>query len=187
MALKNSASSRRDFLKASVGIGGALGILAFPNGVTQVIDAVAASVSRVTQTYPQLRIAAVADLIEGQPLDFKYPLEEHNNLLVKLGTPALLGIGPGSDIVAFSYSCAHMGCPLNGMYKSEHNVLGPCPCHFSQFDLAKNGTLVIGQATQSLPQVVLEVSDRGIFATGVTGLLYGHWNNVAGGTRVSQG
>ena len=79
-----------------------------------------------------------------------------------------------------------MGCPLNGMYKSEHNVLGPCACHFSQFDLTKNGILSIGQATQSLPQVLLEVEGSGIFATGVTGLLYGHWNNLAGGTEIAQ-
>ena len=186
-ALKKAATTRRDFLKAATGVAGALGVLAFPPGVTQVIDSVSAGVSRITQTYPRLRIASIADLVKGQPLDFQYPLEEHNNLLVKLGTPALLGIGSDGDIVAFSYSCAHMGCPLNGMYKSEHNVLGPCPCHFSQFDLSKNGTLVIGQATQSLPQVVLEVEDGGVFATGVTGLLYGHWNNLAGRSPIVQG
>lgn len=187
MALTKPDISRRDFLKASMAAGGALGILAFPPGITQAVDVVSASVSRVTQTYPRLRISGIADLVEGQPIDFQYPLQEHNNLLVKLGTPALLAIGPDSDIVAFSYSCAHMGCPLNGMYKSEHNVLGPCPCHFSQFDLAKNGTLVIGQATQSLPQVLLEVAGVDIFATGVTGLLYGHWNNLAGRSPLVQG
>jgi arsenite oxidase small subunit len=186
MALEKSTATRRDFLKASVGVGGALGILAFPMGITQAIDAVSADVSRVTQTYPRLRISGISDLAEGQPIDFQYPLQEHNNLLVKLGTPALLGIGPDSDIVAFSYSCAHMGCPLNGMYKSEHNILGPCPCHFSQFDLTKSGILSIGQATQSLPQVLLEVAGSDIFAAGVTGLLYGHWNNLAGGTEISQ-
>jgi|TARA_Y100001001_G_scaffold139622_1_gene142501 arsenite oxidase small subunit len=79
-----------------------------------------------------------------------------------------------------------MGCPLNGMYKSEHNVLGPCTCHFSQFDLTKSGILSIGQATQSLPQVLLEVEGSGTFATGVTGLLYGHWNNLSGGTEIAQ-
>ena len=106
--------------------------------------------------------------------------------MVKLGTPALLGIGPDSDIVAFGYSYAHMSCPLNGMYKSEHKVLGLCAWHFSQFDLTKGGTLSIGQATQSLPQVLLEVGGTGIFATGVTGLLYGHWNYLADGTVIAQ-
>jgi arsenite oxidase small subunit len=186
MTLEKSTASRRDFLKASVAASGALGILAFPPGITQAIDTVSASVSRVTQTYPRLRIVSVSDLVEGETIDFQYPLQEHNNLLVKLGTTAFLGVGPDSDIVAFSYSCAHMGCPLNGMFKSEHNVLGPCPCHFSQFDLAKSGILSIGQATQSLPQVLLETDGSGVFATGVTGLLYGHWNNLAGGTEIAE-
>jgi arsenite oxidase small subunit len=72
------------------------------------------------------------------------------------------------------------------MYKSEHNVLGPCIYHFSQFDLTRSGILPIGQATQSLPQVLLEVEGSGIFATGVTGLLYGRWNHLAGGTEIAQ-
>ena len=75
-----------------MGVGGALGVLAFPPGITQAIDAVSASVIRVTQTYPKLRIAGTTDLVEGQPIDFQYPLQEHNNLLVKLGTTALLGV-----------------------------------------------------------------------------------------------
>ena len=186
MALKKAATSRRDFLKASAGVAGALGILAFPPGFTQAIDAVSAGVSRVTQTYPRVRVTGVGDLIEGQPLDFQYPLKEHNNLLVKIGTPALLGIGPASDIVAFSYLCSHMGCPLNGMYRREHKMLGPCPCHYSRFDLSKGGILILGQATQSLPQILLEVKDGDIFATGVTGLLYGYWNNLAGRTPLVQ-
>ena len=184
MALEKAATSRRDFLIASVGVAGTLGILAFPPGVTQAIDAVPAGVNRVTQTYPRLRVTGVGDLIEGQPLDFQYPLKEHNNLLVKIGTPALLGIGPASDIVAFSYSCAHMGCPLNGMYQPEHKMLGPCPCHYSRFDLAKGGILILGQATQSLPQIVLETRGDDIYATGVTGLVYGYQNNVQGGVAV---
>jgi len=91
MTLEKSTASRRDFLKASVGVGGALGILASPIGMTQAIDAVSADVSRVTQTYTRLRIAGVSDLADGQPIDFQYPLQEHNNLLDNLGTSALLG------------------------------------------------------------------------------------------------
>ena len=91
MTLEKSTASRRDFLKASVGVGGALGILASPIGMTQAIDAVSADVSRVTQTYTRLRIAGVSDLADGQTIDFQYPLQEHNNLLVNLGTSALLG------------------------------------------------------------------------------------------------
>lgn len=184
MALKKGTHSRRDFLKASVGAAGGLGVLAFPVGLDRVFDAVSPGVRRLTQTYSQLLVAKTSDLVEGEPVDFRYPLEEQLNFLVKLGTPATGGVGPSGDIVAFSYSCSHMGCPLNGLYNREHKMLGPCPCHFSRFDLSKAGILILGQATQTLPQIVLETRGEEIFAKGVTGLLYGYWNNVEGGVAV---
>lgn len=186
MALKKATQSRRDFLKASAGVAGGLGLLAFPVGIDRVFEAVSPGVQRLTQTYPQFMLAKTSDLVEGEPVDFRYPLEAHPNFLVRLGSPATGGVGPFGDIVAFSYSCSHMGCPLNGLYKQEHKMLGPCPCHYSQFDLSKGGILILGQATQTLPQIVLETRGEDIYAIGVTGLVYGYWNNVDGGVLVTQ-
>lgn len=185
MALKKATHSRRDFLKASAGVAGGLGVLAFPGGLDRVFDAVSPGVQRLTQTYPEVMLAKTSDLVEGEPLDFQYPLEEQLNFLVKLGVPATGGVGPAGDIVAFSYICSHMGCPLNGLYNAKHKMLGPCPCHYSRFDLSKGGILILGQATQTLPQIVLEIRDEVIHATGVTGLMYGYWNNLEGGVAVS--
>ena len=59
-------------------------------------------------------------------------------------------------------------------------------CHFSRFDLAKSGIVILGQATQTLPQIMLE-EDRGdLYAVGVTGLVYGYWNNLENGTLVTD-
>ncbi len=113
-------------------------------------------------------------------------MEEHLDFLVKLGTPAWDGVGADSDIVAFNYLCSHMGGPLNGQYKHEYKMLGPCPFHFSRFDLAKNGTLILGQATQSLPQILLEVEQGEIYAVAVTGLVYGYRDNLEDGTAISS-
>jgi len=98
----------------------------------------------------------VSQLNEGELVDFRYPLEEQTNFLVKLGVTANGGVEASSDIVAFSYLCSHMGCPLQGRYNKEHKMLGPCLCHYSRFDLSKGGILILGQATRSLPQIVLE-------------------------------
>ena len=185
MALEKPTHSRRDFLKASAGVAGGLGVLAFPVGLDQVLKSVSPGVQRLTQTYPQTLLGKTSDLIEGELVDFRYPLEEQFNFLVKLGTRATGGVGLGEDIVAFSYACSHMGCPLTGLYNPEHKMMGPCPCHYSRFDLSKGGLLILGQATQSLPQIVLETRGDEIYATGVTGLLYGSWNNVEGGVAVS--
>ena len=182
MALDGLGTSRRGFLKASAVLFGAAGIAAFPPGLTKAVELVGSGASRVTLTYPRVHVGSIDELIDGRPVDFDYPLQEHSSFLVKLGTPAQLGVGPNQDIVAFSYICSHMGCPMNGLYRAEHNMLGPCPCHYSRFDLAKGGIVILGQATQSLPQVTLETENRKVFATGITGLVYGYFDNLEGGT-----
>lgn len=132
----------------------------------------------VLLTYARKRIAGISELIPGQPIDFDYPADGQKNFLLKLGAPAQAGVGTDADIVAFSYSCTHMGCPLVGMYNEEHKILGPCPCHFTTFDLRQNGMVVLGQATQNLPQILLEVENDEIFATGMVGMIYGTANNL---------
>ena len=53
-----------------------------------------------------------------------------------------------------------------------------CPCHWSSFDPAKEGQLVIGQASQSLPRVKLEISNGMVRAIGMDGLIYGRHTNI---------
>ncbi len=132
----------------------------------------------VLVTYSRQRIASLSDLKQGEPVDFEYPLQGQQSLLVKLGVPAQGGVGPDGDIVGFSYLCTHMGCPLVGLYKDEHKILGPCTCHFTTFDLTKNGMVVLGQATQNLTQITLAIEDDDIYATGTMGLIYGFRDNL---------
>ena len=178
MAPKKSSQSRRDFLKSSAVVAGGLGVLAFPVGLDRVFDAFSPGVQLLSQSYTESMIGKVSALVEGEPVDFRYPQEEQLSFLVKLGTPATGGVGPEQDMVAFSYLSSHMGCPLMGLYNKEHKMLGPCPCHYSRFDLSKGGLLILGQATQSLPQITLEARGDEIYATGVTGLIYGYASNI---------
>jgi arsenite oxidase small subunit len=67
-----------------------------------------------------------------------------------------------------------MGGPLDGTYKAKYQVLGPCPLHLTTFDLTKHGMVASGHATESLPQIVLELQGDDIYAVGVMGLVYGH-------------
>jgi arsenite oxidase small subunit len=126
--------------------------------------------------YPRTHIASLSDILSGDPLAFQYPSDSPfaTNILVKLGEEAGGGVGPDRDIVAFSQFCTHMGGPLAGTYKAEHKVLGPCPFHLTTFDLTRHGMVISGHATESLPQIMLEVDGGEIYATGVMGLLYGH-------------
>lgn len=181
------ALSRREFLqKAGFGLAGVVvGVVA-----SQVLPT-GEKVDKVRIAYPghpDVRIANLKDLKVGEPIFFEYPLKGQKNLLVKLGRPAHDGVGPDGDVVAFSSICAHMGIPLDGAFKPELGLIGPCPGHLSTFDLARSGMMVMGKASENLPQIALAVRDGGeIYATGSYGLVYGFRDNLLDATAPKGG
>jgi arsenite oxidase small subunit len=129
--------------------------------------------------YPDVVVANLDDLEPGVPIFFDYPQAGQRNMLVKIERPAEEGIGPDGDVVAFSAFCAHMGAPMDTVYNHVYGMLGPCPLHYSTFDLAKSGMTVMGKAVQNLPQVVIALDAGGdIRATGMYGLIYGYAANL---------
>lgn len=169
--------SRRSFLLAGGSVVTVVALGAIP-GLAQ-----AQTQYALKAAYPRQRIGKLSALVKGKPVEFKYPYPNVSNILVKLGAPAGGGIGPQQDIVAFNQSCTHMGGPLHGTYKDEHQVFGPCPLHLTTFDLTRHGMVVAGHATESLPQIVLEASGDEIYAVAVLGLIYGYAHNVTGARR----
>lgn len=166
--------SRRGFLLSS---GTAVVVI----GLGPLSQAFGAGTALQLASYPRKRVARLSQLVEGTPLTFKYPWNDFNstNMLIKLGVPAGGGVGPERDIVAFSTLCTHMGGPLAGQYRAQYRILGPCPLHLTTFDLTKHGMVAAGQATESLPQIVLEGRGDEIWATGVMGLIFGYHSNLA--------
>ncbi len=135
----------------------------------------------VMSVYPEKKVASLSALRPRTPVEFTYPNDDVRNVLVMLGERAGGGVGPNQDIVAFNTVCTHMGGPVGAeTYKSEHNVLGPCPLHYTTFDLTKHGMVVSGHATESLPQIALDLRGDDIYAVGVMGLMYGYSVNPAG-------
>ena len=157
--------SRRQFLLS----GGAAVALVSLGGLPGMAEAAQA----LKASYPRQKIGSLSALKNGVPVEFNFPYPDVRNILVKLGVPAGGGIGADRDIVAFNQQCTHMGGPLDGTYKPEHQVLGPCPLHLTTFDLTHHGMVASGHATESLPQIVLEVQGDDIYAVGVMGLVYG--------------
>jgi arsenite oxidase small subunit len=124
--------------------------------------------------YKSVKIANVSQLSPNKPVTFNYPDASSPAILVKLGKPAIGGVGPQQDIVAFAGTCTHMGCPVQ--YQGERFV---CQCHFSMFDPAKAGQTYQGLASSWLPQITLTVDKKGdIYATAVNGLIWGRVKNI---------
>jgi arsenite oxidase small subunit len=163
------ALNRRDFLKAGSGaVAGAAGLSVLTPGP-------AAGAAAPNPDYPVLDVAALVDLGPGDTIPFHYPDASSPALLMRLPASAMGGVGEDASIVAFSLLCTHKGCTVS--YNAERGML-ICPCHWSSFDPSKDGSLIIGQASQSLPRIALRVNEGTVQAVGVQGLIYGRHTNV---------
>ncbi len=130
--------------------------------------------------FPRRHIATLTALVADQPVTFRYPWDhpQCECVLLRLAESAGGGIGPDKNIVAFHMLCTHMGAAIPVKdFHGKVGIAGPCPLHLTTFDLTKHGMVVSGHATQGLPQVILELNGRDIFATGMLGLLYGLSDN----------
>lgn len=132
--------------------------------------------------YPRKFVTKLSSLKAHEPQHFRYPDEERTakSMVVRLGTPAGGGIGNDFDVVAFNVLCTHMGGDMGRNFLAEHQVLGPCPFHQSTFDMTRHGMIISGHATESLPQVLLELEGDDIYAVGLIGLIYGRYDNLQG-------
>jgi arsenite oxidase small subunit len=161
---------RRDFLFAA---GASLVALTIPG--------LGAAQGKVAK-YPRKKVALLSNLKQGVPVEFRYPWDHENcaTVLLKLGHEAAGGVGPGKDIVAFNGLCPHMGWGIPARkFHADPGIAGPCPGHWTTFDLTRHGMVVSGHATQGLPQVVLELDGDDIYAVGVLGLIFGFHDNKA--------
>lgn len=126
-------------------------------------------------SYPVRDVADMAQLKPDAPFAFTYPDDSSPAVLLRLKQAGAGGIGPGNTIVAYSALCTHKGCPV--AYRPERKLL-ICPCHWSSFDPAKAGQMVIGQGSQALPQITLRLQGNTIQAVGIAGLIYGRHTNI---------
>lgn len=159
--------TRREFIK----IGSATTLA---SGLAPASTATGAPAPRAVG-YPVKVIAELATLKVDAPVAFAYPDENSPAVLLRLKQAAVGGVGPGNSIVAYSVLCTHKGCPV--AYRPERKLL-ICPCHWSSFDPAKAGQMVIGQGSEPLPQIALRVQDNTIQAVGIAGLIYGRHTNI---------
>jgi arsenite oxidase small subunit len=109
-----------------------------------------------TAELPQMRIASVTDVPEGESFYFKYPEDDYAAILIHL---------PGGEFVAYEQRCTHLLCPV--LYQGEKGRIY-CPCHDGVFEPA-TGERVAGPPPRPLNKIQLEVRGNDIFAVGRAG------------------
>jgi len=192
---KPADDERRTFIRIAVTASAALaagGIAAIGKSI---INPQLASESPAPTTFPRVKVTNVSTLVVNSPVSFYYPLDNEPNILLKLGEKVSSGIGPDSDIVAFSQVCQHLGCTYgfqpagtspncNKTFQSSKPV-GYCCCHGSVYDLTNDAQVISGPAPRPLPRVIIEIDSAGdIYAMGMTPpTIFGH---ATGSTDVTQ-
>ncbi|XKE44113.1 arsenate reductase (azurin) small subunit [Halomonas organivorans] len=171
-----SQLSRRNFLKLT-GSSAALGTLSLSPVAQAQQSGRSPSPGSTILPYPREIVARLGELAIDQPRYFNYPDDRSPCVLIRKGREVKGGVGPDKDVVAYSTQCTHMGCPVS--YDPESETF-KCPCHYSIFDPDNAGQMVIGQATESLPRIVLEydATEDALLAVSVDGLIYGRQANI---------
>lgn len=162
---------RRHFLR-----GGAVAAAGAATAVVMPATESRAAPANAQVDYPSVKLGNIADLKVNEPVDISFPDEDSPGILLKIGQAVEGGVGPDSDIVAYSVLCPHKGWLMS--YRAEDKSLN-CPGHFSRFDCEAGGQQIWGHATQNVPQFTLNVDDNGdIFAEGASDLIFGRPSNV---------
>lgn len=156
--MSETACSRRGFLKAAGAIVGA-------SVAAPALLASEAKSGGANLNYPPKKVASLAALKKSGEVDFNYPDAD---------SPCKAVVVNG-EVKAYSLLCTHKGCPT--MYDAS-NQMFVCPCHFSKFDAAKDGQMIIGQATAKLPQILVEIKGDDVVAYGVDGLIFGRISDI---------
>lgn len=178
--MENPKVSRRIFMLTSGGGAAALATSSLtPAHAAQAAAQPAAQLApgATTLNYPRRAVGKASAMPVNQAISFSYPDASSPCYAIRMGAPVPGGVGPNKDIVAYSGMCTHMGCPV--AYDPGTRTF-KCGCHFSVFDPENSGQMVCGQATEDLPQVLLEYDARSdnLQAVAINGLLYGRQSNV---------
>jgi len=167
--------SRRQFFKVTGGVAIGTGLA---GGLVGNAEAARADDAGSTVLpYPRKAVAKAARMEVNSPVSFVFPDADSPCVALRMGKTVPGGVGPDSDIVAFSTLCTHMGCPI--VYDASTRAFR-CGCHYSVFDAEMGGQMVCGQATENLPRITLEYDRKSdtVTAVAVQGLIYGRQSNV---------
>jgi arsenite oxidase small subunit len=187
--LRKTGKNKRNFLKTILALGGLATIASIASTLRLLgfIPPPTQGTSAETLTWPRIRLINIAAIDPSKPLRFNYPLVDTPNVLLKAGHVTANGVGPDSDIVAYSVVCQHLGCflgvlssgqspPCNPSYKAS-GAEGYCCCHGGQYDFLNDAKVIGGPPPRPVPAVMLEyeTSTGDVYAVGMSPpTIFGH-------------
>lgn len=185
--LASKGKSKRNFLKIILALGGLATLGSIASTLRLLGFVPTQGTSGQALAWPRIRLVNIAAIDPSKPLRFNYPLVDTANILLKAGQRAQNGVGPESDIIAYSVVCQHLGCflgflspgsspPCNSSYKAS-GVEGYCCCHGGQYDFLNGAKVIGGPPPRPVPAVMLEYDEStgDIYAIGMgPPTIFGH-------------
>ncbi len=147
---KERKLDRRGFMKTLVGAAGVFAVASIPWG------AIAAKelTSLGEKEYPQKLITDVNSLAIGESVNFKFPGEHDDAILIRLSD---------KKYVAYQNACTHLRCPVFWVKEESEMV---CPCHHGKFDV-QTGAPTAGPPRRPLPEIQVKVEKGAVYAVKV--------------------
>jgi arsenite oxidase small subunit len=141
---------RRGFMKTMVGAAGLFAVSTLPWGGLAAKELLGLK----NKTLNKKKIVDVDALNIGDAVEFAYPGDHESALLIRLGE---------HEYKAYQNACTHLKCPVFWVREEEQMV---CPCHHGFFD-PKSGVPTAGPPRRPLPEIIVTIEDRVVYATGV--------------------
>ncbi|WP_147533060.1 ubiquinol-cytochrome c reductase iron-sulfur subunit [Bacillus marasmi] len=141
---------RRGFMKNLVGAAGVFAVSSLPWGALAAKELNGLS----EKEYPHQKIIDVSSIAIGDSVDFKFPGEHDDAILIRLSE---------EKYVAYQNACTHLRCPVFWVKEKNEMV---CPCHHGKFDV-KTGEPTAGPPRRPLPEIQVKVENGAVYAVKV--------------------
>lgn len=141
---------RRGFMKTLVGAAGVFAVSSLPWGAVAAKELMGLG----DKEYPHKKITSVDKIQVGSSVDFKFPGEHDDAILIRLSE---------DKYVAYNSACTHLQCPVFWEKETQEMI---CPCHVGKFDV-ESGSPVAGPPRRPLPTIEVKVEDGAVYAVGV--------------------
>ncbi|MDZ5471602.1 Rieske (2Fe-2S) protein [Bacillus sp. 31A1R] len=141
---------RRGFMKTLVGAAGVFAISSLPWGAVAAKELMGLG----DKEYPHKKITDVKAIPIGNAVDFKFPGEHDDAILIRLSE---------DKYVAYQSACTHLRCPV--FWEKEKGEM-ICPCHHGKFDV-NTGAPTAGPPRRPLPEIQVQVENGAVYAVRV--------------------